>query len=145
MGRFLSASLLGTLTSAAAVLLLRSEPLAAAAENAAGNQTSDKDCAGDNGGITLPAGLLRDRLRRPYRSCAPLGGGPEWRLYVNTWSGRYYGNDTPPLGGFLVALQDINGDGQADVTDRFGDTVEQGDHGGTGIALFLRVHEVNDK
>jgi hypothetical protein len=25
-------------------------------------------------------------------------------VYVNTWSGRYY-HDTPPPGGFLIALQ----------------------------------------
>jgi hypothetical protein len=30
---------------------------------------------------------------------------PNGVLYVNTWSGRYYGNDTPPAGGFLIALQ----------------------------------------
>ena len=68
-------------------------------------------------------------------------------VYVNTWSGLYYGNDTPPPGGFLIALQDINGDGQADVVARFGDTLQQGSHGGTGIAIYKGAlyAEVNDR
>jgi len=68
-------------------------------------------------------------------------------VYVNSWSGRYYGNDTPPPGGFLVALQDTNGDGQADVAVRFGDTIKQGAAGGTGIALYngALYAEVNDR
>jgi hypothetical protein len=32
------------------------------------------------------------------------------------------GHGLPPAGGFLVALQDTNGDGRADVNIRFGDT-----------------------
>jgi hypothetical protein len=46
---------------------------------------------------------------------------PSGVLYVNTWSGRYYGNDTPHAGGFLVALQDKSGTGKADVIERSGD------------------------
>ena len=44
-------------------------------------------------------------------------------------------------------MQDINGDGQADVTARFGDTIQQGDHGGTGIALYKDAlyAETNDR
>jgi glucose/arabinose dehydrogenase/mono/diheme cytochrome c family protein len=55
---------------------------------------------------------------------------------VNTWSGRYYGNDQPPAGGFLVALRDTTGDGRADLIARFGDSVKSGGTGGTGIALY---------
>src|SRR5208282_4626700 len=54
---------------------------------------------------------------------------PSGVVYVNTWSGVYYGNDTPPAGGFLVALQDARTTGKADVTRRFGETVQSGgDH-----------------
>jgi hypothetical protein len=60
---------------------------------------------------------------------------PNGVVYVNTWSGRYYGNDKPPAGGFLVALQDTGGNGHADVDIRFGQTVADGSAGGTGIAL----------
>ncbi|MBO0753492.1 MAG: PQQ-dependent sugar dehydrogenase, partial [Bradyrhizobiaceae bacterium] len=46
-----------------------------------------------------------------------------------------------------VALQDTDGDGRADVNIRFGDTVAQGSHGGTGIALYKDglYAEVNDR
>jgi glucose/arabinose dehydrogenase/mono/diheme cytochrome c family protein len=57
-------------------------------------------------------------------------------VYVNTWSGRYYGNDTPHAGGFLVALQDTTGSGKADVIERFGATVASGGAGGTGIGIY---------
>ena len=50
---------------------------------------------------------------------------PDGVVYVNTWSGRYYGNDTPPPGGFLVALKDTKGDGHADIVERFGDGVRK--------------------
>ncbi len=61
---------------------------------------------------------------------------PNGVVYVNTWSGRYYHNDTPPAGGFLIALQDTKGDGQADVVARFGPPKAHGNRGGTGIALY---------
>jgi glucose/arabinose dehydrogenase/mono/diheme cytochrome c family protein len=61
---------------------------------------------------------------------------PDGVVYVNTWSGRYYGNAAPPPGGFLVALQDKAGTGEAHVIERFGETVQTGGHGGTGIAIY---------
>jgi glucose/arabinose dehydrogenase len=61
---------------------------------------------------------------------------PNGVVYVNTWSGRYYGNGRPHAGGYLVALQDKNGAGKADVIERFGETVQTGGHGGTGIGLY---------
>jgi YD repeat-containing protein len=61
---------------------------------------------------------------------------PNGTVYVNTWSGVYYGNDKPPAGGFIVALRDTTGDGRADVVARFGDSVQSGGAGGTGIALY---------
>ena len=72
---------------------------------------------------------------------------PNGVLYVNTWSGRYYRNDKPPAGGFLVALKDSKGDGHADVIERFGDGVAQGSAGGTGIAFYHGglYAEQNDK
>ena len=56
-------------------------------------------------------------------------------MYVNTWSGRYYGFDRP-AGGLMVALRDTKGSGHADKIVRFGGTVESGSSGGTGIALY---------
>jgi glucose/arabinose dehydrogenase/mono/diheme cytochrome c family protein len=59
----------------------------------------------------------------------------------------YYGNDTPHAGGFLVALQDSSGKGRADVNRRFGETVQSGGAGGTGIGLYRGAlfAEINDK
>jgi glucose/arabinose dehydrogenase len=145
MGRFLSTILLGAL--GAATLLLASGPLTAAVESKAGGAASAKGCTGDNGGITLPAGFCATVFADHIGHARHLVVAPNGVVYVNTWSGTYYGNDTPPPGGFLVALQDINGDGQADVTARFGDTIEQGDHGGTGIDIYKGAlyAEMNDR
>ena len=145
MGRFLGTILSAALSSAAAVLLLTSGSLTAAAK--ASDPASAKGCTGDNGGITLPAGFCATVFADNIGHARHLVVAPNGAVYVNTWSGTYYGNDTPPPGGFLVALQDINGDGQADVTARFGDTIEQGDHGGTGIALYKGAlyAETNDR
>src|SRR5438093_3869108 len=107
---------------------------------------SKQVCADDNGGITLPAGFCATVFADNIGHARHLVVAPNGVVYVNTWSGRYYGNDTPPAGGFLVALHDTNGDGRADVTLRFGDSVQTGSGGGTGItlsrgALFAEVDD----
>src|SRR2546430_11409038 len=68
-------------------------------------------------------------------------------LYVNRWSGWYYGNDTQNAGGFLVALQDKSGAGKADVNERFGETVQSNGKGGTGIGMYKGslYAEINDR
>jgi glucose/arabinose dehydrogenase len=68
-------------------------------------------------------------------------------VYVNTWSGRYYHDDTPPPGGFLIALQDTKGGGRADNIVRFGPTKADGNAGGTGVALYqgYLYAETNDR
>lgn len=104
-------------------------------------------CAADNGGITLPPGFCATVFADHIGHARHMAVAPNGVVYVNTWSGRYYHNDTPPPGGFLVALQDINGDGSADATIRFGDSFAQGSHGGTGIAFYNGAiyAEVNDR
>src|ERR1700676_4407851 len=92
-------------------------------------------CTGDNGGITLPPGFCATVFADNIGHARHLIVAPNGVVYVNTWSGRYYHNDTPPPGGFLVALQDTHGDGQANVILRFGNTAASGAAGGTGIAL----------
>jgi glucose/arabinose dehydrogenase/mono/diheme cytochrome c family protein len=109
--------------------------------------TATPVCAEDNGGITLPAGFCASVFADGIGHARHLVVAPNGVVYVNTWSGRYYGNDTPPAGGFLVALQDTKGDGQADVKIRFGDSVQSGSAGGTGVALYRGAlfAEVDDR
>jgi len=93
-------------------------------------------CTADNGGITLPPGFCATVFADNIGHVRQMVVGPNGVLYVNTWSGRYYHNDTPPAGGFLVALQDTTGAGRADVVIRFGPGRESGNAGGTGIAIY---------
>src|SRR5271163_2357179 len=112
------------------VLLMATEP------SSAQDRGTSQICAADNGGITLPQGFCATVFTDNIGHARQLVVAPDGVVYVNTWSGRYYGNDTPPPGGFLVALRDTKGDGHADVIVRFGETLGQGSHGGTGIALY---------
>jgi glucose/arabinose dehydrogenase/mono/diheme cytochrome c family protein len=93
-------------------------------------------CPRENGGLTLPPGfcatVFADRLGHVRQMAVAKSGV----VYVNTWSGRYYGGANPPPGGFLIALKDSTGDGRADTVKRFGASPETGGRGGTGIALY---------
>src|SRR5713101_176119 len=131
--------IIGLLLAAGSLSSAHAEPNAAAPPVAA--------CAGDNGGITLPPGFCATVFAENIGHARHLVVAPNGVIYVNTWSGRYYGNDKPPAGGFLVALQDTNGDGRADVVVRFGDSVASGSAGGTGIAFYngALYAEVNDR
>jgi glucose/arabinose dehydrogenase/mono/diheme cytochrome c family protein len=104
-------------------------------------------CIGDNGGITLPAGFCASVFADGLGHARHLAVAPNGVVYVNTWSGRYYRNDTSAPGGFLIALQDTDGDGRADRTVRFGPTAADGDKGGTGIAIYQDhiYAEMNDR
>src|SRR5256885_15189596 len=124
--RFLYAGLiLGLVLATGAFLARQAKPA-----------TTKQVCADDNGGITLPTGFCATVFADNIGHARHLVVAPNGVVYVNTWSGRYYGNDTPPAGGFLVALQDTNGDGRADVPIRFGDRVATGRAGGAGLAFY---------
>src|ERR1700745_992450 len=104
-----------------------------------GNQAAgaaSQECPTDDSGLTLPAGFCATVFADGIGHARHMVVSPSGVLYVNTWSGRYYGNDTPHAGGFLVALQDKSGSGKADVIERFGETVQSGGHGGTGIGMY---------
>ena len=136
--KFAATSALTASTVLAAALFLSTATPASAQPTA---------CSGDPGGITLSPGfcatVFADHLGHARHMVVASNGV----VYVNTWSGRYYHNDTPPPGGFLIALQDTKGNGQADKIVRFGPTAADGDHGGTGIAIY-KGHlyaETNDR
>jgi glucose/arabinose dehydrogenase/mono/diheme cytochrome c family protein len=112
-----------------------------AAEAAAGK------CPSGAGGLKLPPGFCATVFADNIGHARHLVVGPTGVVYVNTWSGRYYGNDKPHEGGFLVALQDTKGTGHADVNMRFGDTAQSGSAGGTGVGLYKGAlyAEMNDR
>src|SRR5271168_2883531 len=102
----------------------------------AGTPTKSTACPGLDSGLTLPAGFCATIFADEIGHARHLVVGSNGVVYVNTWSGVYYGNDAPHAGGFLVALQDRSGKGKADFNQRFGETVQSGGAGGTGIGFY---------
>ena len=127
------------LAAAVAVPLLSALAAPASAQPAA--------CSGDNGGITLSPGFCATVFADKLGHARHLAVAPNGVVYVNTWSGRYFQNDTPPPGGFLIALQSTNNDGHADRVTRFGPSAADGNAGGTGIAIYRNYvyAETNDR
>lgn len=110
-------------------------------------EAKSQACPNDDSGLTLPVGFCATIFADGIGHARHLVAAPSGVLYANTWSGRYYGNDKPHEGGFLVALQDKSGSGKADVTERFGETVQSGGKGGTGIGMYKGAlfAEINDR
>src|ERR1700683_2948779 len=110
-------------------------------------KTARASCPNDDGGLKLPSGFCATVFADGIGHARQMVVAPSGVLYVNTWSGRYDGNDTPHAGGFLVALQDKSGSGKADVIERFGETVQTGGAGGTGIGIYKGsiYAEINDR
>ncbi len=104
-------------------------------------------CPSGQAGLKLPPGFCATVFADQIGHARHIVVAPSGVVYVNTWSGRYYGNDKPHEGGFLVALQDTKGNGHADVNMRFGDTAQTGSTGGTGIGLYdgALYAEMNDR
>src|ERR1700735_2808037 len=113
----------------------------------AANPAAAQGCPNDDTGLKLPRGFCATIFADGIGHARQMVVASNGVLYVNTWSGRYYGNDKPHAGGFLVALQDTKGAGKADIAERFGETVATGGAGGTGIALYKDAiyAEINDR
>ena len=107
----------------------------ARADGATAAARASDACSSDNGGLTLPAGFCATVFADSIGHARHLAVSPNGDVYVNTWSGAYYGGDKGPPGGYLVVLRDTTRDGHADVITRFGAKPATGGHGGTGIAL----------
>ena len=104
-------------------------------------------CPSDNSGLKLPPGFCATIFADGIGHARHMVVSPRGVVYVNTWSGDYYGPEKPNEGGFLIALKDKTGTGKADVIERFGETAQAGSAGGTGIGIykgFIYV-EVNDR
>ena len=110
-------------------------------------ETKSQSCANDDSGLKLPPGFCATIFADGVGHARHMAVTPSGVVYVNTWSGEYYGNDTPHAGGFLVALQDTSGLGKAKVVERFGETVQNGGAGGTGIGIYKSwlYAEINDR
>lgn len=135
-------AILVVLVALASIAAVRS--LKSAQRESGGNKSPA--CVNDSG-LTLPPGFCTTVFADAVGHARHMVVAPNGVLYVNTWSGRYYGNDTPPPGGFLLALQDKNGSGKANVVERFGETVQNGGAGGTGIGIYKGAiyAEINDR
>jgi glucose/arabinose dehydrogenase/mono/diheme cytochrome c family protein len=123
--------------------------LSATAQTQPGSDQKPKSpsCPNDDSGLTLPAGFCATVFADDIGHARHMVVGPGGVVYVNTWSGEYYENAPPHAGGFLVALQDKLGTGKADVIERFGETVQTGGAGGTGIGIYKGsiYAEINDR
>lgn len=133
---------LGAASLVACVAMVLTLPGHAFAADAA----KGSSCA-DDSGLTLPAGFCASVFADGIGHARHLVVAPDGTVYVNTWSGRYYGNDVVHAGGFLVALKDTKGAGKADLIERFGETAQGGGAGGTGIGIYggWLYAELNDK
>jgi glucose/arabinose dehydrogenase len=106
-------------------------PTSAVADKSGGDQSSEGrhrgrvQCDADNGGITLPAGFCAVVVADNLGAARHMVVTPSGDLFVaiNQTSPR-----TPPPFG-IVALRDANGDGKADIIQRF-----NAGKGGSGIA-----------
>jgi glucose/arabinose dehydrogenase/mono/diheme cytochrome c family protein len=119
-----------------------------AADQSGSTPGASQACRSDDSGLTLPAGFCATIFADDIGHSRHLVVAPSGVVYVNTWSGDYYPpGDKPHAGGFLVALQDTKGVGKADVQERFGETIQTGGAGGTGIALYKGsiYAEINDR
>ena len=133
MKRLLALTAIGLAVSACAKTEgNRSDTTAASSTQAA----TSSPCGTDNGGITLPAGFCATVFADTIGHARDIAVGPNGDVYVNTWSGKYYGGSTPHPGGFLVALRDTNNDGKADIVKRFGPDASRKNEGGTGVGFY---------
>jgi glucose/arabinose dehydrogenase/mono/diheme cytochrome c family protein len=133
--------------SAIAVLCVMSSIILAQTKSNAAKENKNSSCAQDNSGLTLPAGFCATVFADGIGHARHMVVGTNGVLYVNTWSGDYYDFDKVHEGAFLVALQDKTGTGNADVLERFGETVQSGGKGGTGIGVYKGsiYAEINDR
>src|SRR5580700_8362706 len=63
-----------------------------------GAKAEGHPCPNDETGLKLPAGFCATVFANGIGHARHMVVAPSGVLYVNTWSGRYYGNDTPHAG-----------------------------------------------
>lgn len=133
----------GLLASAVTALAL-----AAADAQPSRSASATGGCAGDNGGVTLPAGFCATVFADNLGNVRHIAVAADGTVYANSWNGSsYFRNGVPPPEGFLIALKDSDHDGRADKISRFGTTPAEGSKGGTGVGLYkgFVYAEMNDQ
>ena len=125
------------------VALLLTAALAQTGQRATGAAT----CSENTTGITLPRGFCATVFADKHR---PRRAISSWHLTALSMStpgaASIIKNDTPPPGGFLVALKDTKGDGHADVIERFGETMAKAAMAAPASDLQGRIFaEINDR
>ncbi len=108
----------------------------AIAQEGIGGRRETQACGDKDAGIRLPPDFCATVFADSIGHARHMAIAPDGVVYVNTWSGSYYGRSKTPPGGFIVALRDTKGGGHADVIKRFGESPVSGGSGGTGIALY---------
>src|SRR5688572_14362276 len=93
-----------------------------AAPAALSGQQAAAPCDPDSGGLTLPAGYCAKVVADEVGTARHLAVAPNGDIFVAI-------RNMPNAPGAIVALRDTNGDGRADIRERFGDS------GGTGLVL----------
>ncbi|HEX4426168.1 MAG TPA: PQQ-dependent sugar dehydrogenase [Terriglobales bacterium] len=111
-----------------------------------GSKTMNSACPNDDSGLTLPTGFCATVFADDIGHARHVVVAPNGVVYVNTWADEDY-KTPPPPGGFLVALQDKSAQGKAGVIERFGETIQTGGKGGTGIGIYKGsiYAELNDR
>ena len=145
MTRFVK--VLAVIACAAAISLFISRTQTAWSHARVALGAESNGCTSDDSGLKLPEGFCATVFADDIGHARDMVVAPNGVVYVNTWSGRYYGNSPVHEGGFLVALQDTTGAGKANVIERFGETLKTGGAGGSGIALYKNsiYAEINDR
>ncbi|HEY7877231.1 MAG TPA: PQQ-dependent sugar dehydrogenase [Gemmatimonadaceae bacterium] len=102
--------------------------------NSAAAAAAAAHCAGDNGGLTLPAGFCATVFADNLGHTRHIAVAPNGDVYVNSWP--VYGGvgGSAIAGGFLIALRDTNRDGRAEIVQRWGPGAGRV-RGGTGIGV----------
>jgi len=144
--KIVMAVVVGVMVAAIVVTSAENRSKAATDVTAAAAQDG-QGCPANNTDLKLPTGFCATIFAEGIGHARHLVVSADNVVYVNTWSGRYFGNDKIHEGGFLVALQDKTGTGKADVNERFGETEQTGGAGGTGIYLYngALYAEINDR
>jgi glucose/arabinose dehydrogenase len=120
---FAVAALAGACTDSATGPALDEQALAAR------ERATSARCDPDNGGLTLPRGFCAVVVARDLGRARHIAVRPNGDLYVAI-------NNAPGVTGAVVALRDTDGDGRADVQERFGPTGGNGVTWGGGNLYF---------